>query len=88
MRIKFSFQFVDEKGNSTHSLQKFHDIKVNISDGRERVNCSVKKSIFDNSIRPDDSLCIVWQVEYSNTYCLKALPYYDGDNQLKVRLIY
>ena len=84
MRVKFFFNFVDGNGNSTYFFQKIIDVDVSNSD-KPLINCKIKKSIFDHSIRPDHSLCVSWQVEYSNIFGLKALPHPEGDNQNQVK---
>ena len=91
MRVKFSFNFVDDKGNSFNSNQQIRDVDVNTKGRKEIVGFwFAKESMLKKFTRSDDSVCIVWQVgHFGDIYGQQnALPCAHNVDQLKVKSVY
>ena len=92
MRVELSFKFVDDEGNSSYSGEGMGDVNnMCITKSNKWAICYYveKATVFDKCIRPNGSLCIVWQIEYfSDIFDWKYLPCVEGVDQLKVKFFY
>jgi hypothetical protein len=84
MNVKFSFNLIDDGGNTCYCYQKIKDIKVSAKGRIRALCCNIEKTLINNrkAIRKDDSLCIIWQIEYfDNIYNRDAIPIAENDYQ-------
>ena len=64
--MKFSFKFVDDKGDPSFSRKEVDDIYLSAEEESEAISyCIDKADIFNKHLCLDGSLCIAWHVEYT-----------------------